>query len=254
MKWRCALIQRRLPDYPDGELSPFWKARVEAHLEACPDCRRELEELSEVVRLYQAEPLPDPGPAFWQEFEQELHLKLTQVNQSPEEPAPRFRRLPQYVLGAAALAGMVALAVYLGPFTSPTPAPKLAQLEEEAKVPAAAPLVQSPTQAPRAATQTAGSTLPARPRIAKTLPPEPESTERIKALADRMARPEPAPTKEARFSLAAGKPEKAPRLTVFGDQGLWPEDDFLSWDVDTVVADLSREQRADLKKRLESRR
>jgi hypothetical protein len=250
MKWRCALIQRKLPDYPDGELSPFWKGRVAAHLKKCPECRQELEELAQVVRLYQAEPLSDPGPEFWQEFERELHLKLAQMNQSPEEPAPRFRRLPHYVLGAAALAGILALAVYLDPFRSPTQAPQLAQRQEEAQVPPK-PLVQRPLQAaPRAA-----PTAPAPPpSIAKTLPPEPASTERVKALADRYVPPEPPPPGEARYSLAASRPEAAPRPTVFGETGLWPEDDFLSWDVDTVVADLSRQQRADLKRRLESRR
>jgi len=87
MKWRCALIQRRLPDYPDGDLNPFWKRQVASHLEVCPDCRQEAEELAEVMSLYQAEPLPDPGPAFWQDFQQELHLKLAQVNQTPA-PSP----------------------------------------------------------------------------------------------------------------------------------------------------------------------
>ena len=251
MKWRCALIQRRLPDYPDGELSPFWKRLIEAHLKTCPDCRRELEELSEVVRLYQAEPLPDPGPAFWQEFEQELHLKLAQVNQSQEEPTPRFWRLPSYALGATALAGILALAVYLGPFSTPTPgpAPPMARIQEEARVPDTA-VAQEPAPVPQAP---AAADAPS-PPIAKTLPPEPNSTERIKTLADRLARPQPLPAEEARFSLAAGKPEKARRPSILGEAGLWPEDDFLSWDVDTVVADLSREERADIKKRLESRR
>jgi len=69
-----------------------------------------------------------------------------------------------------------------------------------------------------------------------------------------MAEPESMPNEEARYSLAAGKLEKETRPSVFGERGLWPEDDFPSWDVDSVVADLSREERADLKKRLESRR
>ncbi len=251
MKWPCALIQPRLPDYPDGELSPFWRRRVEAHLKKCPDCRRELEELSQVVSLYQAEPLPDPGPAFWQEFEQELHLKLAQVNQRREEPAPRLGRLPHYVFGAAALVGVVALAVYLGPFTGPTPAPKMAQLQEEAQV--AATQTTRDQEPPQARQEIAAA--PAPPlAIDKTLPPEPESTERVKALADRMARPEPRLSEEAKLSLAAGKPAAAPRPHVLGGQGLWPEDDFPSWDVDAVVADLSPEERADLKRRLESRR
>lgn len=250
MTWRCALIQRRLPDYPDGELSPFWKRLVAAHLEVCPECRRELKELSEVVRLYQSQPLPDPGPAFWQAFERELHLKLARVNQSPEEEASRLRRLPHYVLGALALAGILALAVYLGPFSSSPPVPQLAQRQEEARVPPA-PLIQRPSPPPPQATAAAPEPPPA---IAKTLPPEPASTERIKALADRMARPEPRPAQEARFSLTAGKLKEMPLPTVFGAQGLWPEDDFPSWEVDTVVADLSPEERADLRRRLESRR
>jgi predicted anti-sigma-YlaC factor YlaD len=74
MTWRCALIQRRLPDYPDGDLSPFWKRLTTAHLKVCPECRRELEELTETMHLYQAHPLPDPGEDFWQEFQRELHL------------------------------------------------------------------------------------------------------------------------------------------------------------------------------------
>lgn len=248
MQWRCALIQRRLPDYPDGELSPLWKRLIEAHLKACPECRRELEELAEVVRLYQAEPLPDPGPGFWQEFEQELHLKLAQVNQT-EGTAPRPWRLPHYLAGATALAGILILAVYLGPFTGPVSKPKVARLQEEAKAPPPPPTERA-SQAPRA---TVAAPAP-RPTIAKTLPPEPASTERIKALADRMAEPESVPSEEARYSLAAGKLKKETRPPVFGEQGLWPEDDFPSWDVDSVVADLSREERADLKKRLESRR
>jgi hypothetical protein len=251
MKWQCALIQPRLPDYPDGELSPFWRRRVEAHLKKCPDCRRELEELAAVVRLYQAEPLPDPGPAFWQEFEQELHLKLAQVNQRQQEPAPRLGRLPHYIFGAAALAGVVALAVYLGPFSSPTSTPKMAQLQEEAQIaPTQTAQVQEP---PRARQEIAAAPEPP-PAIAKTLPPEPNSTEKIKALADRLARPGPRFSEEAKVSLAAGKLESAPRPSSLAAQGLWPEDDFPSWDVDAVVADLSPEERVDLKRRLESRR
>lgn len=255
MKWRCALIQRKLPDYPDGELSPFWKQRVAAHLKNCPECRRELEELSAAVRLYRADPLPEPGLGFWQEFDRELHLKLAQVNQNPEEPraSPRLRRLPHYLVGGAALAGILALAVYLGPFTGPTPAPQRAQPRKEAQAPVA-PLAEKPSPAPRETAAAPTAAPEPRPTIAKTLPPEPASTERIKALADRMARPEPPPTGEAGYSLAADQLEAPPPPTVFGEAGLWPEDDFPSWDVDAVVADLSREERADLKNRLESRR
>ena len=39
MKWQCALLQRWLPEYPDGDLPAFWKGRLQAHLAHCPACR-----------------------------------------------------------------------------------------------------------------------------------------------------------------------------------------------------------------------
>jgi len=217
-----------------------------------------LEELSAVVRLYQDHPLPDPGPAFWHEFERELHLKLAQVNQSPE-PAPRYRHWPHYLLGATALAGILAVAVYLGPFSRPTPAPQLAHRLEESRVPAA-PLAKSAPPAPPAAPLARrafeappvplGAT--ASPPRLKAQPPAVASTDNAKPRALRVAQPAPPPA-EAEYSLAAGKLEAAPR-PFLGAEGLWPDDDFPSWDVSAVVSDLSRQQREDLKKRLESRR
>lgn len=258
MKWRCALIQRKLPDYPDGELSPFWKRQVAAHVEACPECRQELADLSAVVRLYQDHSPPDPGPAFWQEFDRELHLKLAQVNQSPE-PAPRYRYLPHYVLGATALAGILALAVYLGPFSRPKPAPQMAHRLEKSPVPAA-PLAKGAQEAPPTAPLAKG--VPEAPPVpagitasspsVKVQPHVLSSTLTDKPQAVQVAQPEPPPA-EAEYNLAAGKLEAAPRPAL-GGQGLWPDDDFPSWDVSAVVSDLSRQQREDLKKRLESRR
>lgn len=243
MKWRCALIQRRLPDYPDGDLSPFWKRQVASHLKACPDCRQEWEELAEAIRLYQAQPLPDPGPAFWREFEQELHLKLAQVNQVQEAAPPR-RLLPHYLLGAAAMAGILALAVYLGPFSRPAVTPQMAKVQDEA-------------QAPITALKLPQAKMAARPAPA---PPTPAATRAVVATADKaessevqVAKPEASPAAEPEYSLAAGKHEARPKGAP-GEDELLAEDDDLDWDVDSVVADLSREERQHLKSKLESRR
>jgi len=233
MTWRCALLQKRLPDYPDGELSPFWKRLVAAHLESCPECRQEWQELVELQRLYREHPLPDPGEAFWQQFNQEVHLKLAQVNQAP--PASRWRlRLPHYLTGAAALAGVLALAVYLGPFGSPTPAPPLVRQAGEANQklatrpgpPAGAP---APTLSPAAPSAAARKALPA-------VAPAPQ-----------------APPGEASVNLAAGRLGREDKNGL-PQEGLWPDDDILSWDVDAVVADLSREERAHLREKLETGR
>jgi len=105
-KWRCALIQRWLPGYLGDDLSPARRRRMTRHLEACPACRQELAGLEAVVQAVAAQPVPDPGPRFWHEFDRELHLKLVQAGQTPAaEPRSFWRfRLPYALVGAPALA------------------------------------------------------------------------------------------------------------------------------------------------------
>ena len=241
MKWRCALIQQRLPDYPDGDLSPFWKRQVASHLGVCPDCRREVEELAEVMNLYQANPLPDPGPAFWQDFQQELHLKLAQVNQAPA-PEPWRLRVPHYILGATAMAGVLALAIYLGPFSKSSPTTQVAQ-----------PLGKVKAQEMARGQESKPAKMATAPAPAAAHPVALAPAGKTDAFMGRLAKPEAVPAEEPEFSLAAGRSEPQ-RKVASGPEALLSEDDDLDWDVDSVVADLNQEQRQNLKSRLESRR
>ena len=109
MKWQCALLQRWLPEYPDGDLSAFWRRRLKAHLAHCPACRAEQQALKEVVDALQAAPAADPGPEFWTEFSREMHLKLVQASQEGQLAPARsvwWGRLP-YLVGAPALAALI---------------------------------------------------------------------------------------------------------------------------------------------------
>ncbi|MBM4283761.1 MAG: zf-HC2 domain-containing protein [Deltaproteobacteria bacterium] len=171
MKWRCALFQRWLPAYLDGESAPFWQRRFEAHLTACADCRLETEELQQVVERIKAHPLPEPEPAFWEAFSRELHLELAHA---VPEPAPRrpWLRVPYYLLGAPVLA------VLLLWFASHL-----------------------------------------------TLKPTPVQNAAVAAATDQL--------------VYAGM-----------DDGLWQGEEFPSWDVNAVVADLSEHEREVLLKRL----
>jgi hypothetical protein len=109
MKWQCTLLQRWLPEYPDGDLPAFWKGRLKSHLERCPGCRQELAAMGEVVKAIKAEPVADPGPEFWADFSRELHVKLVHAAQEAQDaPLPRLwiAKLP-YLLGIPALAALL---------------------------------------------------------------------------------------------------------------------------------------------------
>jgi hypothetical protein len=130
---------------------------VEAHLEHCPACRREARALKEVTAALQSAPVKDPGPAFWQEFNRELHLKLVRANQAPPE-AQRFRfRIPAYAAAAASLAVLVVWIAYQMPGPHQTaPAPQLAQETQPALKAKAPQLEMAKPPAPALPAETSG--------------------------------------------------------------------------------------------------
>jgi anti-sigma factor RsiW len=57
-------IIKHLSAYIDGELSPRLRRKVERHLDACADCRRELESLRATVTLMRRMPVLAPPRDF----------------------------------------------------------------------------------------------------------------------------------------------------------------------------------------------
>ncbi len=110
MKWECALLQKWLPEYPDGDLPSWGKRWLKFHLARCSACQHELGELREVVATIEATPVADPPSEFWHEFSREMHLKLVQAAQegqaAPVAASRRWFRLP-YLLGAPAVAALL---------------------------------------------------------------------------------------------------------------------------------------------------
>ncbi len=230
MKWRCVLIQRWLPEYPGGELSPFWRRRLEAHLRVCAACRQELAEIQEVVQTYRQHPLSTPEADFWGDFNRELHQKLAQVN--TQAPAPAARRLKwPYLLGAPAVALLVVfISGYLLNLQLPGRAPQ--QLAERQKQ-------EQPLEAAR------------QPRLdlAKEPPPAPAGPEMGRF---RAAEAEQVMMVHQKPPANNGvDPEQV--LYVGLNDGLWQEE-VPSWDVEAVIADLSPQERKVLVENLSSRR
>ncbi len=152
MKWQCALLQRWLPEHPDGELSAFWRRRLQAHVEGCAVCRQELAAMREMEQAIREVPVADPGPEFWNDFSREMHLKLVQaVQEGKPAPAPArsawwaWHRVP-YLVGIPALVVLLIwVAVsYQGRRVAGLSAPQVAQQESAAKKEKVAAAPQAP--------------------------------------------------------------------------------------------------------------
>jgi hypothetical protein len=157
MKWECALLQKWLPEYPDGDLPSWGKRWLKFHLARCSACQHELGEFRELVATIEATPVAEPPAEFWQDFSRDMHLKLVQAAQAgPAAPAaagPRWLRLP-YLLGAPAVAVLLLYVAvqFTGPgapvqnqaMVKPESAAKMAAVPQKAAAP--------PAQVPRAAT------------------------------------------------------------------------------------------------------
>jgi hypothetical protein len=138
MKWQCALLQRWLPEYPDGNLPGWVKRWLQSHLTRCVACRQELAQLRKVVAAIEATPVADPGPEFWRDFSRDMHLKLVQAAQTdqaaPVSAGPRRFRLP-YLVGAPALAVLLLyVVVHLTGSATPIQDQALVKPESPAKM------------------------------------------------------------------------------------------------------------------------
>jgi hypothetical protein len=231
MKWQCALLQRWLPEYPDGDLPAFWRQRLASHLEHCQECRQEQAALKEVVAAIKAAPVAEPEPEFWSEFSRELHLKLARVAHEAQEstaaaPKPWWLRLP-YLLGAPVLA---LLALWLLTYFSNPERPALAPAPQVAQQ--AAP--QKALEAPKVAETPKA---PGAPQLVKAPPATPARTPALTEV--------PLGATAEQFSFA-----------TLGEEGAYPDDDLdlSSSDLDSLLAGMSDQEKETFLKRLNQKK
>jgi predicted anti-sigma-YlaC factor YlaD len=103
-------MQAKLGAYLDGELDPRGQIEVQAHLETCPACRAELEELRQLSTLLRAAPLPEFTPAL--DFKAQLMLQLPRRADAPQAHANR--QVLAWLAPALVLAGWIFVQVVLG--------------------------------------------------------------------------------------------------------------------------------------------
>lgn len=117
----CLYARSHLDDFLDDDIAAADALRVKEHLEACPDCRAELEEGRLLRTLLSQQPPVDPGPRYWSEV---TPLIMARTVES-DAPAPervsvdeivRYRgtRLVRSVVTLAASLVLLYVALTLG--------------------------------------------------------------------------------------------------------------------------------------------
>jgi anti-sigma factor RsiW len=103
-------IREKLGAYLDGELDPYRRIEVQAHLKTCPSCRDELEKLRGLSSMLRA--APQPGFTAPLDFKAQFMLQLPRRSEA-HHPRQNGQLLPWLVPGLV-LAVWVFIQVTLG--------------------------------------------------------------------------------------------------------------------------------------------
>jgi anti-sigma factor RsiW len=113
-------IQELLPAYLEQALDQHERSRVELHLSTCEDCRSSVN----LLRMLAAEPVPDPGEAFWAAMPGRIERAVRAVEERKRSwwrsSVPLSLTLPRWAWAAAAVMVVAAVSWVL---VRPTPVP-----------------------------------------------------------------------------------------------------------------------------------
>jgi len=101
---RCKNIQVKLVDYYEDSLSPEEKNFIQAHLETCPECQKELQKIRSAFELLKAESSFEPDEAYWANFIPGVRSKIEKGRSTTLVPIPKLK-----IAGGIVSLGLVAL-------------------------------------------------------------------------------------------------------------------------------------------------
>jgi anti-sigma factor RsiW len=121
---RCDELNEYLAAYADGELDETMRERVRTHLDACAECRQELDALKRVDALFRAAPVGEVPERDWQRVSTALDDAMGGRTVSLGEVRERAERrglFAGWLFPAVALAAAAAIIAVF--FMLPGPAP-----------------------------------------------------------------------------------------------------------------------------------
>lgn len=123
---RCRKVQKLLPLYGDGKLSPRTAEGIEPHLAECGECTREAAELEDALGALRALPRLRPAPAFKRAVIAAVRREAVRTRQGAWEwVIPRQPALATVAVTACMLLGAVALWMHGRQTPVPKPVPDI---------------------------------------------------------------------------------------------------------------------------------
>jgi hypothetical protein len=120
-----------------NELNPEEKSFFNAHLEACPRCAAEYEEMSAALRIMKKRERRDPGQGFWDGYWEKLQARLERREAWRPGPLRGWKKLfrpfeaaPKWAYQVAAALALVAIGVIAGRILLSPPAPPVQQAQQ----------------------------------------------------------------------------------------------------------------------------
>lgn len=81
---KCKSVEKLIPAYIEGTLSPKRSQQLELHVDDCPHCQKELQTFEETIHHASSLPVEYPTPEAWKAFWPTLRVRISQSQTSKE--------------------------------------------------------------------------------------------------------------------------------------------------------------------------
>ena len=85
---KCKLVEKIIPAYIEGTLSPKRSNQLELHIDDCPQCQKELQTFEETIHHASSLPVEYPTPEAWKTFWPTLRVRISQSEALEENRLP----------------------------------------------------------------------------------------------------------------------------------------------------------------------
>ena len=99
---KCKLVEKLLPEYIEGTLSPKRVNQLENHVDDCPHCQKELQAFETTLHHASSLPVEYPTPEAWRAFWPSLRMRISHEQTLKENRLPLWARMHGWKMVGAA--------------------------------------------------------------------------------------------------------------------------------------------------------